>query len=411
LKDQFRGNRQLMRAMNTKLVLDRLRGANTLSQADLVQQTQLSVGTIVRIVADLKQRSLIEEVGPGQASGAGRKPLQLRFCRDNRFVVGAELAPDEMTIALFDLGGTILNEMRYDLPPQAQPETIVTDFRTQLWQLLRSHRIARSKVAGLGMSTPGGADHETGHIMYSKHLEWHDVPLRDMLQEALKMPIFIDSHARTMTLAEHRWGAGKSATDMILVEIDVGIGIVAITRGQISRGRHSMAGELGQNIVTWDGHSSQTPLCLEDLASGKAMIQLADKRAEQKPKSPLHKLMDVPSLRRALRMLFDADADGDAIARQTIQSAARHLGIAIAQVINVHDPSHVILAGSVVSESRGVFSAHVRDAAMKHVFAADLRELTIEPAALDDRATLIGAATLVYDDLFAVDGAIVTNKG
>ena len=57
-----------------------------------------------------------------------------------------------------------------------------------------------------------------------------------------------------------------------------------------------------------------------------------------------------------------------------------------------------------------MFLVHVRNAVMKHVFASDLRMLIIQPAALGDRATLIGAATLVYDNLFAVDGVIVTNK-
>jgi predicted NBD/HSP70 family sugar kinase len=402
-----RGNRQLIRSINTRLVLDVLRTADTLSQADLVRQTQLSVGTIVRIVADLKARGLIDEVGPGEAIGAGRKPLQLRFNRTSSYVVGAEFAPDEVTIGILDLGGKILHEMRYGLASVPTPEAFVEDFRPQLWAMLKRHRIARKSVAGMGISTHGAADFDAGRIMYSRHLGWRDVPLRDMLTKALKMPVVLDTHARTMTWAEHRFGAGAGATDMMLVEVDAGVGNVTIIDGRMIRGRHSMAGELGQNVVTSPTRADRRPPDLEDLASGKAMVALAAKRAAKKSNSPLHKLDQMPSLRRALRRLFDAGTDGDTIARDIIATAAYHLGVGIANAVNLYDVDRVILAGSAISESRGMFVSHVRDVVKKHMFAPDVRSLLVQPAALGDRGTIIGAATLLYDHLFDVDGAIV----
>jgi predicted NBD/HSP70 family sugar kinase len=402
-----RGNRQLIRSINTGLVLDALRAADTLSQADLVRQTKLSVGTIVRIVADLKSRGLIDEVGPGEAVGAGRKPLQLRFNRTSSYVVGAEFAPDEVTIGILDLGGKILHEMRYGLAKVPMPEAFVDDFRTQLWAMLKQHRIARKSIAGLGISTHGAADYASGRIMFSRHLGWREVPLRDMLSDALKMPVVLDTHARTMTWAEYRLGAGEGATDLLVVEVDAGVGIVAIMDGRMIRGRHSMAGELGQNVIVSPDRIENHPPDIEDLASGKAMVETAAKRAAKKLDSPLHGIDQMPSLRRAMRRLFDAGTDGDPIAREVIETAAYYLGVGIANAVNLYDPNRVILAGSAISESRGMFVAHVRDVIKRFMFAPDQRSLLVQPAALGDRATIIGAATLLYDHLFDVDGAIV----
>ena len=86
--------------------------------------------------------------------------------------------------------------------------------------------------------------------------------------------------------------------------------------------------------------------------------------------------------------------------------AARHLGAAIAGVINLYDPERVILAGSAISESRGMFVGRVRDTALANIYPGGDRSVAILPAALGDRAPVMGAAALVYDHLFRVGGIV-----
>lgn len=399
-----RGDRQLMRLMNTKLVLDAVRAADTISQAQLVRATRLSVGTIVRIVRTLKQRRLVEEVGPGE-SRVGRKPTQLRFCRRAHYVLAAELTPEETRLHLMDLVGEVVGQSSFAIKPGRDPEYFFRDLQDQTHKLLKQEKISLTKVVGLGLSVPGASDFHTGSLKASRHLGWHDVPLSQELQKALKMPVFVESEARSKLLAEHRWGAGAGANDLLLVEVGTGVGVSALLHGQIRRGRHNLAGELGQNIMLGFGERG---LLLEDIASGTAMIEAAREAVRQdRPTLLRQRLKKDMTLRQALRELFVAAGEGDGVAEAIVGRAARALGIAISHQINVLDPDRVLLAGIVIAESGETFVRLVRESAMTGIWESARRGTQINVATLGQRAAILGAAGRVYDMLFDVRGPLL----
>jgi len=392
--------------MNIRLVLDAIRTADTTSQAELVRKTKLSVGTIVRIVRLLKDRDLVTEVGLGR-SRVGRRPVQLRFNKSHSYVIAADYAPDETTVAILDLSGAHIHGTRFLFKEPPTPEQFVHELKKHAWELLRTHRIPQKRIAGIGVSTHGSADYKTGMLRYSRHLGWRDVPMGKMISDAMKKPVIVESHARTMTLAEQRWGAGIGAEHLLLIEIDAGIGVTIISDGRIMRGRNGMAGELGQNTVRGVNSDLPRPLYLEDVASGKAMIDEARLKTRGRSGSTLRHQIEGQSLRLALRGLYDAASDGDEVALEVVRNAADYLGEAVSHLINLYDPDRVILAGSAISEGRGILTAQIREIALRRVFNLSSRNVTIEPASLGGRASLLGAAAMVYDDLFSVDGPLL----
>lgn len=395
----IRGNRTLMRAMNMKIVLDAIRHTDSLSQAQLVRQTHLSVGTIVRIVAVLKRRDLVREIGPG-ISSIGRKPTQLSFNALARRVIGAVLESDEATIAILDLNARILDQCTFSISPHRGTGVFADTFKRHMDQLMKQNNLPQSQIAGVGLSVQGLVDNRGENVLASKHLGWINAPLNKELRQRLKLPVYMGTEARTKVMAEHHWGAAKGVADVLLVEISTGLGVAMLIGGQLCRGHLGMAGELGQSIITND--ATDQPLHLEDLASGKAMIQAAN------PSSGEAQPIDNTTMRRSLRTLFEAVRNGDKKMQKIVRDAAEHLGLAIATQVNVMDPARIILTGMVIDESGDLFVSVVRESVQRHVWRAEIRQLDIVASPLGHSSAIKGAAAMVYDVVFDVQGPLLS---
>ncbi|MCD8230387.1 MAG: MarR family transcriptional regulator [Clostridiales bacterium] len=69
-----RGSRELIRDMNTSLILQTIIEEGALSRADLAKQLHFSKATVSAIVQSLIERKLVRETGNG-SSEIGRKPI------------------------------------------------------------------------------------------------------------------------------------------------------------------------------------------------------------------------------------------------------------------------------------------------------------------------------------------------
>ena len=68
------------------------------------------------------------------------------------------------------------------------------------------------------------------------NLEITDVPLRDIMNERLGIPVFIDNDANCAALAEFLYGAGKGARDLVMLTLGTGIGGGLVLGWEIYRG-------------------------------------------------------------------------------------------------------------------------------------------------------------------------------
>ena len=121
MTDLRRTDRDLMRAMNTKLVLDVVRGVDMTSQADLIKATRLSTGTIVSIVRELRKLGMLADLGPG-ASRGGRKPTLLKLNSAAAVVLACRVGSNSATVGVLDLNGNILSRRDLVLAPGCGPE-------------------------------------------------------------------------------------------------------------------------------------------------------------------------------------------------------------------------------------------------------------------------------------------------
>lgn len=268
------------------------------------------------------------------------------------------------------------------------------DFDTML--ALARRLLASRAPKAVGVSFGGPVDAVRGRVILSHHVPgWEDTSLRDQLQKAFGAPVSIDNDANVAALGEYTFGAGQGCASLLYVTVGTGVGGGWVLDGKIFHGADGMAGEIGHIIV-----DPQGPLCVcgrrgcvEAMASGPAIALNARERLAANPSAGeiLRGLIGNNLDALTAEVVSRAANDGDELARQVIDEAARALGFGIGTAITLMNPERVIVGGG-VSKSGEKYFTELRAAAR----ANTLPQMRVDsvPAALGDDAPLWGAMAL-----------------
>ncbi len=250
----------------------------------------------------------------------------------------------------------------------------------------------------IGVSFGGPVDAARGRVILSHHVPgWEDTSLRDQLHNAFNAPASVDNDANVAALGEYQFGAGRGevTSPLLYVTVSTGVGGGWVIDGKIFHGADALAGEIGHTIVAPAG-----PLCIcgrrgcvEAMASGPSIARDARLRLIAEPTAGRRLRALVGNDLNALtgEIVARAASDGDTLAQQVMDSAARALGFGIGTAITLMNPARVVIGGGVSKSGERWWSA-VRASAR----ANTLPQMRVEiiPAALGDDAPLWGAVAL-----------------
>lgn len=224
-------------------------------------------------------------------------------------------------------------------------------------------------------------------MRWAPHLEWTEAPLRALVEAATGLPAAVGNDASLGAHAEHLFGAGRGVDDLVYLNGGAsGIGGGLVVHGRLVGGTGGYAGEFGQNrpgIAVPDDRRAEGGV-LEDEVSRSRLLAVAGLAVG-----------DEPTLAAALAS-SDAPEVAEELARQR-----RILGTALANAVNVLNPSLVVLGGflATVAESD---PADLAGVVRSQAVAAAFEEVAIRVAALGEDRLLIGAAetalTPILDD-------------
>ena len=193
------GNRQLIRELNTNLVINQIRQSDPVSQADIMKRTRLSAGTVTSIVKELKDREFVQDIGPGESS-IGRKPTLLRFNAQARYVIGAAFFADQTHLAILDLGGNIKKQVEFPTKPKSGPDVLFAEFCQQANRLVADTGVPRERLLGIGVGFEGIVDHVTGQLLLSTRFGWRNVPVKEEIERNFGIKTVVNSEGAAMAL-------------------------------------------------------------------------------------------------------------------------------------------------------------------------------------------------------------------
>ncbi len=146
-------------------------------------------------------------------------------------------------------------------------------------------------VEAVGFGIPSLVDPRSGVSLSSVHLPLEGVPFRDLMSERLGLPVWVDNDANAAVVAEHRHGAARGASNVVLLTLGTGIGGGLLLDGRVYRGSTGGGGELGHMVVDVDGPECFDACpgrgCLEALVSGRALARDGLAAARTAPSSRL----------------------------------------------------------------------------------------------------------------------------
>jgi glucokinase len=243
-------------------------------------------------------------------------------------------------------------------------------------------------VTGAGVGVPGVIQMDRGIVVKSPNFpDWNNLPIRDELEKALHIPVFIENDANAAALGEQWRGAGRGIDSMILLTLGTGVGGGIVLNGQIWQGADGMAGEIGHMTLIPGGRQCGcgNTGCLEMYASARGIVQSYREAVERNGKSGAPETSS--------EQVFQAARDGDAAAGSVMRDMGRMLGIGIANLINIFNPQMIVIGGG-VKDAWHLFTGAMREEIRKRAFRVPAERTKIVPSVLGDDAGMVGAAAV-----------------
>jgi len=388
---------QGVRAVNAGLVLNEIWTASgRISRADIARSTGLSRSTISAIVGELLEAGLVEETHVARTR-AGRPPIVLAF-RDDAFTsIGIEMGSSHVTVVACDARGNVRSRRRREWDVAGDAAGTLALMGTFVSACLEDAK--NTTIIGIGIAVPCPLDtSEVGTLSRRILPAWEGINLVERMTAEHDLPILVENDANMGALAEHWWGACTGEGFATYIKVATGVGAGHIIDGQLFRGATGIAGEIGHTVVAdAGGHLCRCGLhgCLEAEVGSAAIVAQANERLDKGSQSTLQ---GGPGLTLA-HVLAEA-GNGDQVSVEVIAQAGAHLGIAVANLLNLMNPARVVIGGRLAAAG-DLLLAPLRATIRERALWSSIARADVVLSDLGEEHVALGAATLVLGSALA----------
>lgn len=379
-----------VRNFNKHAAVDLIRFAGKgLSRTDLAEEMGLTKAAVTLIVNELISYGLILET-ESRATSSGRPPVVLEINPNHGLVAAVDMGAMHLSVALGDFSARILEEVEIPFRIADGPEKCLKEADSILLELLEKRGLSTLDLLGIGLGVPGPVIAEQGMVMAPPIMPgWDRFPIRTALETQWKTAITLNNDAELGALGEWAYGAGRGEKNLAFIKVGSGIGAGLIINQQIYGGTTGSAGEIGHLTVDENG-----PLCncgnhgcLEAFAGGHAIASQARKLVASGKRT----LLSEKSIEAiTAHDVAEAARRGDLPAQEILKRSGTYIGIAIAGLINLINPSTVIIGGG-VAQVGDLLTTPIRQAVRQRSLRASEHGVKITTAMLGRRSSLIGA--------------------
>lgn len=316
-----------------------------------------------------------------------------------RLLLGLDVGGTKSLVALGRPGGQILAQSRHEDWASGGWQADLVQLESQARDLLQSAGVGESELDGFGVSAPGPLDPERGVVVAAPNLPgWRDVPVIERLASAFGVPGRLENDANAAALAEWRFGAGQGSRHMLYLTMSTGVGGGLILNGELYRGAHFAAGEIGHVAIVPGGRLCSCGLrgCLEAYTGGNGIAARIREDIQAGQATGILERSGGDLARVSARTWVEALRAGDPYARTLRDEYLDHLAQGLAAVVLGLDPECIVL-GTVIQQNADLFLDDLRSRVSDRVWPL-LRDVRIEAGAL-------GAALPAYAALCIAEGA------
>ncbi len=313
----------------------------------------------------------------------------------NNHVLAADVGGTNTRIAVVNENGDILTLLKKSTYCEKGSDEMIRFIVSFAEESIEESKLPKETICGMGIGFPGPLNAETGTVFNPPNLKgWDSVPLRDILEKELGVPVAIDNDANAAALGEWWKGAGSGTDSLFCITLGTGVGGGIIIDGKAWHGASSIAGEIGHTTVIRDGMrcTCGNVGCLERYAcSGGILKRVNDALLKEGGNGSLQPLTH---LKQAYQMV----EQGNKIVLNVINETGVILGIAIANVANLLNPEIIVLFGGVTNLGEFLM-VPLKEEVERRAFKQATESLRIEFSQLGDNSGILGAAKNIFSKL------------
>jgi glucokinase len=307
--------------------------------------------------------------------------------------IGIDVGGTKIAAGVVGTDGRIGARTHRDTPAGSVDETAkaICDAAAEL--------IADHEVEAVGIGAAGFVSSDRSTVLFAPNLAWRDEPLGTRVADVLEVPVVVENDANAAAWGEFAFGAAKDVEHMVCVTVGTGIGGGVVIDGELLRGAHGVAAELGHMRVVPGGHRCGCGArgCWEQYASGRALVREGRAQAEAGSLTAVQ-MLSVCGITAPVEltgpMITMAATGGDPCATELLDDLGRWLGEGLASIATLFDPSVIVIGGG-VSAAKDLLLTSAERAFERNLPARSNRpHPSFGLAELGNDAGLIGAADL-----------------
>ena len=323
--------------------------------------------------------------------------LSQREREKDDLVCAVDLGGTNLRAANIDRDGRIYDRVRTATPETDKAEDVVNAIAAAVRDCDAESLKRGAQIQAVSVVVPGSVHAETGVVVNAPNIP--SLPgfrLASALGEALDRPVLLENDANAAALGEMWLGAARNCKTVICLTLGTGVGGAIILDGKLWRGVDGTAGEIG--------HASVEPFggvkckcgntgCLEVYASATAIVRMTRELLASGPHSLLR---SIPTEALTSEEVYRAALAGDEVAFDVMCRLGMHLGVGMANLVNIFNPEMIVIGGGVAA-AWDLFAERAREEVKKRAFPVPAGRCQIARAECGDDAGLMGAARLAFD--------------
>ncbi|MFF7631895.1 ROK family protein [Kitasatospora sp. NPDC008050] len=393
---------EYMRQGNASAVLRAVLAYGPVSRAEIARHTGLSAPSVTKLTSTLIEAGLLGELAPVEPT-QGRPRVPLRVDPERTVALGVHIGLLRTTFGLVGLDGRVLVERELAHAGQGEPTPRrIAERAAEGVRAFLDERLDGRRLVGTGVSIGGWVDGARGQVVEHGPLGWREVALLDELTGKLPGPLVLEQTVRAIARAELWFGAGREVDDFALVFIGNVLGAAIVVDRTVHRGPGAAAGGI-EHLLATDEPGVRCPRCGTGCLSAAAgdLTLVAEARSAGLLGPAVHGgtggSLDLERLVAAARPA--GSGSGDVRAQELLRRRARRAGRAIATLVDLLNPSRVVLAGGILVAEEYLDDLRAEVAERSHRGAE---------VAADIVPAVFGARTLVRSSAVPVLERVIT---
>lgn len=375
-----KGSNELIRNMNTALILQTIVQEKLISRATLAKKLKLSKATVSTIVEQLISQKLIREKGKSDSDTSGRKPVLLEFCPESGYVLSLDVRLHSIPSMITDLTGSPCKALT--IPSHADETQIIPLLISLIEKMLSLVPPSPHGVIGISLAIHGVVDN--GVVLFTPYYPYRNIDFIRELEQHFQIPVYVENEANLAVLGEHALAPGYQ--NLASLSIHSGVGLGLLINNQLYKGAKGYAGEFGHTTIEIGGRPCPCGNrgCLEQYLSEEVLLK---EYAEQKQLGEIN-----------LSTLLQAYHNNDTDAEKIIRKFLKYTAVGIHNIQRFADPEIIILNSRITAAL-----PETREQLLDLLPGGAGGRCPVLYSSLGDRAALLGGTVLCMKEFAGID--------